>query len=779
MRKVDKDEDGKVSYREFVKAVHLVSKIQDKPPSSSSKTKKSNFQFMASPSPKKSGSGQRPSSSKSPMRSKVPAKNSTPNSALKYKNFTPKKQLSDQDYRKYLNTSTKTDSSEQASFSKRNDQEKSQNLWPAESNSELIKKSSYYKMMTPQKGKTETSTRSKKPKQKTPELRDQKIKKTQTPLKDGYSAKKDSYVLQQMSFTPKQERFSPKQRSPTLKETISRIIEKTPKQERHSPKQERYSPRQDKYSPRQERYSPKQSHDPIIEDFTRIPVRSSSKTRSVTRKDYDLPLHQRDNTPIKAEVKQVEQVPNYREGYRRDRITEVENPHEVRVDNYSGYKARRAEYRKQELQKETKETEEKYDYTGYRETLGKNSPPSERQELKSYREPNQSATEAAISFDEKDSRWKNPSYKTPRKEGQEEQGESSQRKPPSEFVISPRKERSPPGKYLRAKNLSQKPSIKGYEEQFLAKAIKTVIDCERELQDAKKDLANQKDFSTMGAFRKFINKEAQDTTNQQQFEENLRSFGIFFTKTEAAAVFSKFDKDGDGIIGFRDFEHVVVPTNREFSGKLRERDPREELGDNSVKLFINFVKKFASIEAQLEDLRLRISKRFSLEDAFKAIDTREKGSIDAKEIKEILVYHGVFPTEKDIQNVISKMDTNNDGKLSVQEFTRSFNPQRSTARSSARTDRRESDKSPQTAEENKPKVEPEMKQESSGESLRQEDKPIVKESKPEASQDRENENVKNSEDRNEDKVIETQSQQEDRITVEPHLQAQPETQEVN
>lgn len=250
---------------------------------------------------------------------------------------------------------------------------------------------------------------------------------------------------------------------------------------------------------------------------------------------------------------------------------------------------------------------------------------------------------------------------------------SSQKTFSTDYAMSPRHERSSEH-YLRKTTRSEKSPIRGCEEEYLTKSIKQIIQLERELEKCKTDLIFKKDFTVASCYHKIINQNDQEAINREHFETNLRNFGVFFTKTEVTAVFERFDNDGDGLINFADFEKVVMPSSQALGSILSGKDSSVELEDRTFKQFISFVKKLAEAESQIADIRIRVSKRFTLEDAFKAIDIKECGYIDVDELRTLLTYYGVFPSSTDLQSLINRIDQDKDGKLSLSEFTKGFSP---------------------------------------------------------------------------------------------------------
>ena len=53
---------------------------------------------------------------------------------------------------------------------------------------------------------------------------------------------------------------------------------------------------------------------------------------------------------------------------------------------------------------------------------------------------------------------------------------------------------------------------------------------------------------------------------------------------------------------------------------------------------------------------------------FEKLDVNKDGTIDANELKKVLLYGEEALTEDEVQQIISEFDVNDDGKLSLEEF---------------------------------------------------------------------------------------------------------------
>jgi Ca2+-binding EF-hand superfamily protein len=81
-------------------------------------------------------------------------------------------------------------------------------------------------------------------------------------------------------------------------------------------------------------------------------------------------------------------------------------------------------------------------------------------------------------------------------------------------------------------------------------------------------------------------------------------------------------------------------------------------------------------EVYSEELRQKLSKRplFDTYEAFKALDQNNNGFISINEFRDLLAEHGVFPTNKDLLNLMKRYDKNQDGKVTYSEFINELTP---------------------------------------------------------------------------------------------------------
>lgn len=66
--------------------------------------------------------------------------------------------------------------------------------------------------------------------------------------------------------------------------------------------------------------------------------------------------------------------------------------------------------------------------------------------------------------------------------------------------------------------------------------------------------------------------------------------------------------------------------------------------------------------------RLNANPRFNAYEAFNSIDLDGNGALDAVELRKLIESRGYFVTQKECDQVIDKMDTNKDRRVTYGEF---------------------------------------------------------------------------------------------------------------
>ena len=124
---------------------------------------------------------------------------------------------------------------------------------------------------------------------------------------------------------------------------------------------------------------------------------------------------------------------------------------------------------------------------------------------------------------------------------------------------------------------------------------------------------------------------------------------------ECKAAFSKFDKDGNGLLATRELKAAlesvqVLPTDAEL------QDMIDEVDDGNGKIDL---KEFLALVAR-EEIR----------EAFCEFDEDGNGFISVEELRHAMTNLGESLSEKDIKEWVKKADIDGDGQVDYKEFVK-------------------------------------------------------------------------------------------------------------
>jgi len=203
------------------------------------------------------------------------------------------------------------------------------------------------------------------------------------------------------------------------------------------------------------------------------------------------------------------------------------------------------------------------------------------------------------------------------------------------------------------------------------------------LENLKNELALRSDFNLLDAFR-FFDVEARGYITKTELKEGLNSFDIFCSSNDVYLLMRKFYTDNDGLLRYAEFTEIFTPKQSEYSSLLSDRIPSYL---DSTKLSLIFstetrilmrktLEMTVSNEALSEDLRQKLNRRplFNIYEAFKTIDKRDTGYIDAGEFRDLLIDHGIYASQKELFNLMKRYDHNQDGKVSYYDFVQEMTP---------------------------------------------------------------------------------------------------------
>ena len=97
---------------------------------------------------------------------------------------------------------------------------------------------------------------------------------------------------------------------------------------------------------------------------------------------------------------------------------------------------------------------------------------------------------------------------------------------------------------------------------------------EKEVEKLKNELAQRIDFTCMGAYTIFDYRSL-ESMSKAEFSECLFSFigNSYYNRDQASLIFSRYDKDGDMRINYREFCSIIMPSDTVMANLLAGRGP--------------------------------------------------------------------------------------------------------------------------------------------------------------------------------------------------------------
>jgi calmodulin len=142
-----------------------------------------------------------------------------------------------------------------------------------------------------------------------------------------------------------------------------------------------------------------------------------------------------------------------------------------------------------------------------------------------------------------------------------------------------------------------------------------------------------------------------DKLSQEQIEEYKEAFNLV-------------DHDNDGVLTIRELDVAMRSlgynlTNDELETMVNTKD-RQEKGGITLEEFYTAMQK-RTLTVQMED---------GVREAFKLYDKDQDGLMTESDVKSVMKTLGETVSDEEARTMISRVDRNNDGKITSDEFAR-------------------------------------------------------------------------------------------------------------
>ena len=225
---------------------------------------------------------------------------------------------------------------------------------------------------------------------------------------------------------------------------------------------------------------------------------------------------------------------------------------------------------------------------------------------------------------------------------------------------------------------SRKPVLPLYQEDELIHSLKEVCNLEQEIETAKINLAHKPDFNLVDAFQVF-DQPRYGQVDVHQLQAGLNAIGIYPTFDECDILITRYDKSGDRRLNIAEFEQMFLAKDAYYGQMVARRPsnfvPRVVRRDdvflpNTAFEFQSMWRTHIRCENAAECLRQRLASKpgFNAYEAFNSLDLNCDGSISTIELRRMIESRGYFVGQKELEQVVDKMDRNRNGRVDFGEF---------------------------------------------------------------------------------------------------------------
>ncbi len=167
-------------------------------------------------------------------------------------------------------------------------------------------------------------------------------------------------------------------------------------------------------------------------------------------------------------------------------------------------------------------------------------------------------------------------------------------------------------------------------ESGLGKLMKRQARLERDIEVLKQDLAIRRDV-TVQTLCEMFDPAGSGYVSPTDFFDAVSRLGLRPSRDEVYTVFSRFDRNADGRLGYEDIAEMFVPRQQEYAAIFANRSGRAEPGPESLELARRLVQQYLDAEQENRDCKRNMA-GCGLREAFSDCDLRGRGFFDIKDV---------------------------------------------------------------------------------------------------------------------------------------------------
>lgn len=209
-------------------------------------------------------------------------------------------------------------------------------------------------------------------------------------------------------------------------------------------------------------------------------------------------------------------------------------------------------------------------------------------------------------------------------------------------------------------------------ESRLSKLLLVLADGEASCEVTRQVLANQNGFDAYNLFR-LLDVENKGWVDCQNLQDFMRRHGVFMTSNEAANVIYHFDSDQNGNLSYSEWANLVVSPRSSWLKNSSRVGPWPVPYDVEFSL-VRLLEKELDLVKNLRNAVVDCCNRydFTVSDSYRAIDVYNLSNLTSDSLRKFLVRNFVTPSDQDLDNIVRRLDTNMDFRVSPEEWRAMF-----------------------------------------------------------------------------------------------------------
>ena len=210
---------------------------------------------------------------------------------------------------------------------------------------------------------------------------------------------------------------------------------------------------------------------------------------------------------------------------------------------------------------------------------------------------------------------------------------------------------------------------------LLVKYFNTIRTLDNEIEIIRNDLTSNVAFHPRTIFN-YIDQNSQNFLTLSNFRNYLNEKFISFEEQSLRRFIHNFDKDFDFSIDYEEFLQIILPKkNISLQNQVLSRNFKNNEILINENIFLTLITKELELVKILSEIadELKYAKNFTTYESFLAVSNDEK-YLTKENLKYFLMKNGVNVSDIESQILLFRIDQDNDGKISYEEFQDIFFP---------------------------------------------------------------------------------------------------------